>query len=179
MASPLQDGQDGPVFDALRLRDHDQTRPMLDLFDEFVTLVHALDEARLPYAVCGGLAMAIHGLPRATVDVDLLVPTDIADSVLAVARGLGYTISAEPMTFAGGAVEIRRVTKIDVASADVLSLDLLLVTPALQEVWTGRNKIGWEHGEVSVVSREGLIALKSLRGSGQDQDDIKRLREAQ
>jgi hypothetical protein len=150
---------------------------MLDLFDEFVALVNALEVARLPYAVCGGLAMAIHGLPRATVDVDMLVPTDAADSLLETARKLGYSIPAEPMTFAGGAVEIRRVTKIDPSSGDILSLDLLLVTPALSDVWAGRKKIGWERGEVWVVSREGLVALKKLRGSGQDQDDIKRLQE--
>lgn len=150
---------------------------MLDLFDEFVALVNALEVADLPYAVCGGLAMAIHGLPRATVDVDILVPIDAADSVLAAARGLGYSIPAEPMTFAGGAVEIRRVTKIDASSGDLLSLDLLLVTPGLSDTWVGRTKIGWERGEVWVVSREGLVALKKLRGSGQDQDDIKRLQE--
>jgi hypothetical protein len=152
---------------------------MLDLYDEFVALVAALEEARVPYAVCGGLAMAIHGLPRATVDVDLLVPMDVAVAVLEIARGLGYTIPAAPMTFAGGAVEIRRVTKVDSPSADILSLDLLLVTPALTEVWSTRTRIGWERGEVWAVSREGLVALKRLRGSGQDQDDIKRLQEGE
>ncbi len=40
-----------------------------------------------------------------------------------------------------------------------------------------RVTIEWEHGTVSVVSREGLITLKKLRGSGQDQDDIKHLLE--
>lgn len=150
---------------------------MLDLFDEFVELVGALEAARLPYAVCGGLAMAIHGLPRATVDVDMLVPMDTAGQILEVGRRLGYTIPAEPMSFAGGAVEIRRVTKIDASSGDILSLDLLLVTPVLLDVWAGRTKIGWERGEVWVVSRQGLVALKRLRGSGQDQDDIKHLQE--
>lgn len=152
---------------------------MLDLFDEFVALVAALEEAHLPYAVCGGLAMAIHGLPRATVDVDLLVPASAADSVLELARDLGYTAPSEPMTFAGGAVEIRRVTKLDGSSADLLSLDLLLVTPALEDVWADRTRIGWERGEIWTVSRTGLVRLKSLRGSGQDRDDIKRLQEAE
>jgi len=151
---------------------------MLDLYDEFVALVDALEKARVPYAVCGGLAMAIHGLPRATVDVDLLIPTDAAESVLEIARGLGYTIPADPMTFAGGAVEIRRVTKIDASSGNILSLDLLLVTPVLSTVWATRTKIGWERGEVWTVSKEGLVTLKQLRGSGQDQDDIKRLQES-
>ncbi len=152
---------------------------MLDLFDEFVALVDALEKARLPYAVCGGLAMAIHGLPRATIDVDLLVPIDAADDVLRLAYQLGYTISAQPMSFAAGAVEIRRVTKVDAASGDILSLDLLLVTPTLNEVWVGRARIAWERGEVWAVSKTGLVALKTLRGSGQDQDDIKRLEEVE
>jgi len=36
--------------------------------------------------------------------------------------------------------------------------------------------VEWEGGILSVVSPEGLIALKSFRSSGQDQDDIKYLR---
>jgi hypothetical protein len=63
------------------------------------------------------------------------------------------------------------------ASGQVLSLDLLLVTPVLQAVWEGREAMEWEFGKISVVSRDGLISLKSLRGSGLDQDDIKHLRE--
>jgi hypothetical protein len=35
----------------------------------------------------------------------------------------------------------------------------------------------WEEGRLWVVSREGLIYLKSLRGSGQDLDDIQKLKE--
>jgi hypothetical protein len=82
------------------------------------------------------------------------------------------------MSLAGGAVEIRRVTKIDSASGDLLSLNLLLVTPAVDpilRVWRERTRVRWERGELWVVSRQGLVSLKRLRGSGQDQDDIKRL----
>ena len=35
----------------------------------------------------------------------------------------------------------------------------------------------WEGGELSVVSRHGLIALKKLRGSPQGQADISALEE--
>jgi hypothetical protein len=58
----------------------------------------------------------------------------------------------------------------------VLSLDLLLVTPAIQAAWDSRQTMEWDFGKITVVSRDGLIALKSLRGNGLDQDDIKRLR---
>jgi len=144
---------------------------MLDLYDEFSTLISALEAARADYAVCGGLAMAIHGFPRATIDVDLVVPPNAVERVLTCARDLDYTISADPMSFAGGAVEIRRVSKID--HGDLLSLDLLLVTPAIERVWNERTRVVWERGELWVVSRQGLVNLKRLRGSGQDQDDIK------
>jgi hypothetical protein len=88
---------------------------------------------------------------------------------------LGFTFLADPMTFAGGAVEIRRTTKIDAASGDTLSLDVLIVTAATEPVWSDRIRIRWERGELWVVSRHGLASLKRLRGSGQDRDDIEQL----
>jgi hypothetical protein len=148
---------------------------MFDLYDEFSNIIGALEAAGVEYAVCGGLAMAVHGFPRATIDVDLVVPPNAADRVLACAHNLDYIIPAYPMSFADGAVEIRRVTKIDAASGDLLSLDLLLVTPAIERIWNERTRVRWERGELWVVSRQGLVSLKRLRGSGQDQDDIERL----
>jgi len=147
----------------------------MDLFDEFSSIIATLEDADVPYAVCGGMAMAIHGFPRATVDVDLLVPLDAAERVFSSVRPLGYDLLADPMTFADGAVEMRRVTKIDPAAGDLLSLDLVLVTPAAAPSWESRMRVSWERGALTVVSRAGLIALKKLRGSGQDQDDIRNL----
>jgi hypothetical protein len=57
-------------------------------------------------------SMAAHGYPRATVDIDLLVMVDDLARVDAAVRPLGLVVPAEPMTFQGGAVEIRRVSKI-------------------------------------------------------------------
>ena len=79
------------------------------------------------------------------------------------------------MTFGDGSVEMHRLSKPDPASGDLLSLDLLVVTPALAAAWETRERIRWEHGSIPVVSRAGLIAMKRLRGSGQDQDDIRAL----
>lgn len=150
---------------------------MLDLYEEFRAVVTALEDRDIDYAVCGGLAMAVHGLARATVDIDLLILADALEAVKAAAKKLDYTIDAIPMTFAAGAIEIRRVSKIDAETGIVLSLDLLLVTPQISEVWTSRSTVEWEGGQLKVVSPQGLIALKMLRGSGQDLDDIKRLQE--
>jgi hypothetical protein len=148
---------------------------MLDLFDEFKALIGALESNTVDYAVCGGLAMAIHALPRATIDIDLLVRTEDLPTIIPIVKHLGYTFEAAPMRFRKGEIEIRRISKIDPDSDDTLTLDLLLVTPATESAWASRTSVDWEDGVVRVVSREGLIALKSLRNSGQDRDDIELL----
>jgi hypothetical protein len=148
---------------------------MLDLLEELKNVIARIDDVGVPYALCGGLAMAVHGYPRATIDIDLLVMTDDLLRAESAVRPLGFVIAAQPMTFRGGAVEIRRVSKVH-ESGRILSLDLLLVTPTIQAVWEEREDMEWDFGKITVVSRDGLIFLKSLRGSGLDQDDIKRLR---
>jgi hypothetical protein len=148
---------------------------VLDLLDEFRSILAALDGAGVEHAVCGGLAVAIHVRPRATVDVDLLVPGGALELAKEVVRGLGYRIEADPMHLRDGTVEVHRLSKPDPETGDLLSVDLLLVTPALAPAWESRERVGWEHGEVTVVSRSGLLLMKRLRGSGQDQDDIRDL----
>lgn len=149
---------------------------MFDLYEEFKSIVSALEAQGIDYAVCGGLAMAIHGLPRATVDIDMLILAENLEEAKSVVRSLGYTIEAQPMTFHKGAIEIRRLSKIDPSDGDLLMVDFLLVTPMVEATWNNRIKVASDKASVSVVSREGLIVLKSFRRSGQDMDDIERLK---
>lgn len=150
---------------------------MLDLIEELRSLAAALEAAGVEFALCGGLAVAIHVAPRATLDVDLLLPRSALERAKAVARVAGYRIEASPMRFAEGAVEVHRLSKPDPETGDLLSLDLLVVTPVLEPVWESRERIPWQYGVVPVVSRNGLVAMKRLRGSGQDLDDIRALSE--
>ncbi|MGI8918858.1 MAG: nucleotidyl transferase AbiEii/AbiGii toxin family protein [Pyrinomonadaceae bacterium] len=150
---------------------------MLDIYDEFRRLIEVFDEQKVDYALCGGMAMAVHKRPRMTIDIDILIPPEFLERVIPLASELGYNIRGKDLSFAYGAVEIRRVSKIDAASGDLLSLDFLLVTPQLQSVWASRVISEWEGGTFTVVSRAGLIAMKQLRMSGQDIDDIEALAE--
>ena len=59
----------------------------------------------------------------------------------------------------------------------IAALDLLLVTPEIQNIWNSRVQADWEGGTLSVVSRDGLIGLKKLRGSARDNADIAALME--
>ena len=150
---------------------------MLDLYEELQKLVGALDEHEIDYALCGGIAMAIYDRPRATVDIDLLILGSSFDRVIEIAAELGYTIRGLDMTFAGDAIEIRRVSKIDNVTGIVLSLDMLLVTPEIRHIWDSRVSASWESGKLSVVSLEGLIDLKRMGARPQDLADISALME--
>ncbi|HEY0158318.1 MAG TPA: hypothetical protein VGF28_13635 [Thermoanaerobaculia bacterium] len=146
----------------------------MDLEEELGAVVDALHAAGVEYALCGGLALAVHGAPRATIDIDLLVGTGDVARVREIAEGLGFRFPAMPMNFSN--IRIDRITKID-AVGDTLMLDLLVTTPELEHVWRGRQHLPWKGRQISVVSREGLVTLKMLRASKQDLADIERLRD--
>jgi len=149
----------------------------MDIFEELVQLTSQFENQQIEYALCGGLAMAVYAFPRATFDIDILIEPDMFDKAKSVAKSLGFSFETGIMSFKEGAIQIARLTKIDPQSEDTLVLDMLLVTPQIKAIWEKRERLSWERGTIPVVSPEGLIQLKSMRGSGQDQDDIKCLRE--
>ena len=152
---------------------------MPNLFEEFCAIVAALAESSVPFAVCGGLAMSIHARPRATIDVDLLVPAEAISSLVDTLAPLGYRRREAAVTrLAGGQVAMRRLTKIVTGDPDVMVVDVIEIQPGVtSEAWDSRVAAHWEKGVVTVVSRQGLIALKRLRGSPQDVADIRALEE--
>lgn len=148
----------------------------MDFFEELKKLIAGLTEEKIEYALCGGLAMAIYALPRATLDIDILIDSSSLGKATRVVHELGFTLRATPIEFHGGKVRIHRVSKIESGTGETLVLGLLIVTPDIKPAWESRTKVEWEGGTLSVVSPEGLILLKSFRRSGQDQDDIRYLR---
>ena len=150
---------------------------MFDLEEEFDAIRTALTARGIEYALCGGLAVGVHGFPRATVDIDLLIRAADEERLYEAVAPLGFQLKARPMSFDGGTMQIRRVSKIDPGDGEVLMLDLLLVTPAYEHVWDTREQLQWRNHELTVVSRQGLIALKKGRSSDQDLVDIRKLTE--
>jgi len=147
---------------------------MATLLDELSQLIFALEENEIEYAVCGGLALAIHGFARATLDIDILIQPESLEKAYKVGAENGFDIREFDIPFKERAVEIRRVSKVD-ENGEVLSLDLLVVTPQVQDVWETREKLDFLGNQLSVVSREGLIRMKTLAGRPQDLVDIERL----
>jgi len=148
----------------------------MDLLEELSKLTATFDQAGIDYALCGGLALAIYARPRATLDIDILIEFEALSQAEDAAATLGFTFRAAPMEFQSGKVKIVRLTKVDKDTRETLVLDLLIVTPAIRKAWESRRTVDWDEGPLKVVSPEGLIFLKSLRRSGQDEDDIAYLR---
>ena len=149
---------------------------IMDLLEELSQLCGKLRTEGIDYALCGGLAMAVYAFPRATLDIDIVIEPDALERAKEVANELGFGIDAGLMGFRDGAIQIHGLTKIASESTHPLALDMLLVTPPILHIWESREYVSWERGELPVVSLEGLIELKSMRGSGQDLDDIEYLR---
>lgn len=150
---------------------------MADIFEEFQNLIKKINQEHIDYAVCGGWAMAIHGAPRATVDIDLLVESENLEKVWRIAEELGYSIEGLPLSFDKGIIEIRRISKIDKESKTLITIDFLLVTEGLKKVWEQREDIDFEDDKVWTVSREGLIYMKKISGRHKDLGDIESLME--
>lgn len=69
-------------------------------------------------------------------------------------------------------MKISRFLKLAKSAEDFVILDVLHATPALEEFWKSRVEVETELGRIVVVSRQGLIGLKRLRGSPIDLSDI-------
>jgi len=148
----------------------------MELFEEFSQLVDEFKKEKIDYALCGGLAMAVYAFPRATLDIDILIEPETLEKAKSIAKKLGFTLDAGLMRFSNDAIQIYRLTKVTPGSSDVLMLDMLLLTPEIKEVWETKQILTWDQGDLPVVSPRGLIKLKSMRLSGQDQDDINNLK---
>jgi len=146
----------------------------VDIVEELTSLVGALDAAGVPYAVCGALALAIHGVPRATADIDLLIQPGDVERFRDVVQRCGFTLESQPFTFATSGITMLGFTKL---GAPPLVVDALVADDSLDAVWNGRTRLPYSRASMSVVSRAGLVTLKLTAGRPQDLVDVQRLGE--
>jgi hypothetical protein len=149
----------------------------VDLAAELGALARALSARGVEHAFCGAVALAVHGVPRATRDLDVVVPPAQLDLARAAAADVGFTIEALPITFASTGVEVRRFTKL--VGTEHLTLDVLVASGPLEGVLRDAETWTWAEGPLRVVSRATLSAMKSLAGRPQDLADLARLREVE
>lgn len=148
------------------------------LWPTLADAIRLLESRGVPCAVIGGLAVSLRGLPRMTVDVDLVIHADVEDG-LRLARDLPSTPFAPLFE---GVEEV-------VTSAFILPLRHR-VTGVRVDLAIGMS--GFERdavrrampvvvGEVTVpvVSVEDLLVMKALAARPQDEADIRGLIDVQ
>lgn len=145
----------------------------MNLKDELVQVIDALASSAIPYALCGGMAVIVHGYPRLTKDIDLLIREQDLDRSRSVLKQAGYTIESGVIPFDLGKPTERRVFRVTkIKDQEFLTVDLVLVNPLLEDVWSGREAHEAEGKLLSVVSLEGLARMKRLAGRPQDLADL-------
>lgn len=111
-------------------------------------VIAVLEKARVPAALIGGLALAPHGVVRATQDVDLLTDGNSADTLDRELTNLGYRCvhrSADAANYLRGDER----------------LDLLYASrPVARQLLATAQPRTTPFGALHVISLEGLIAFK-------------------
>jgi len=137
---------------------------------DFAEMLSALSAAGAEYLVVGAYALAAHGRPRATGDLDIWVrpSSDNADKVWAALAGFGAPLSAlkkQDLTTPGIVFQIGvEPVRIDILTAiDGVDFD---------GAWTRRIVVDVDGQSVPLLGKDDLIRNKRAAGRPQDLADV-------
>ena len=142
-------------------------------FREFVELFEAL---QIPYALIGGLAVSVHGIPRPTHDLDFTIALarDRTSLLFDAVVELGYSVSDEFINGwvdqVGGLPLIRVRKWVRGGSIDV---DIFLAESRFQASLLARSaRVEVDGVPSQVASPEDLILLKLIASRPRDIGDV-------
>jgi hypothetical protein len=145
----------------------------MDLPNDFRELLELFNKHRVEYLIVGGYALAFHGAPRVTGDIDLFVrPTDEnANRVLAALDEFGFAslnVSQADFTTPGMVVQL---------GVAPLRVDIITRISGVSWEQADAAKVGGCYGDTPVcfISRDDLIANKRATGRLKDAADIEAL----
>jgi hypothetical protein len=147
------------------------------LNEDFLDLLRALSVSRARFVVVGAHAMAVHGVPRATGDLDVLVQpsSENAARVLEALRRFGapvdaHGISEGDLSVPGTVYQIglppRRI--------DILTQ---ISGVSFEDAWDGRIALAIAGLEIPVLGRAALARNKRAAGRDKDLADLRLLDE--
>jgi predicted nucleotidyltransferase len=143
------------------------------LNEDYKEMLQYLSDEGVKFLLVGAYALAAHGFPRATRDIDFFVWADLENGANLL-RALGrFGAATESVSAADFAVE-GTVFQIGV---DPRRIDILTRIDGVtfEEAYARRSTIRLEGIDVPVISREDLIANKRASGRTQDLADVERL----
>jgi len=125
------------------------------------------------YLVIGGVAAILHGVPRTTLDLDILIEATLenAQRLLKAMKegGLATAAMISPEELLAKEITIFR---------DRARIDVQTSTPGIDfgQAWTRRSEMTFRGVRLFVASKEDLIASKQAAGRITDFDDVRLLR---
>ena len=107
----------------------------MKLKDELLKIVVSLDKAGIDYALCGGLAVAVHGHPRMTKDIDILIRSESLEGAKVALADIEYDLESGLFRFNPKTDQESQMYRVSRAEGnDLVTLDLMLVAPVFESV---------------------------------------------
>jgi len=148
----------------------------------FITdVTQSLQKNKVKYALVGGYAVALHGVVRGTVDVDIVITTDkkaFKDAEAAL-MSLGLQprlpVTAEDVfNYREEYIKNKNLKAWSFSDpANPSHIVDIVITEDLKDISTVNKKVSGIN--VKVASIPDLIAIKKIAGRPQDKEDIKAL----
>jgi len=147
----------------------------LDLSDDLHEFLKLLDSTKVEFVLVGAYALAYHGAPRFTEDIDFFVSTSPknAEKLLAVIEEFGFGslgLRLEDFQKPDMVIQLGRAPN---------RIDLLTGIDGVtwEDVWEKRQQSQIDGFPVAVIDLESLCQNKEKTARDQDLIDLKRLRQ--
>ena len=140
---------------------------MLARLPDVFRCLHAHD---VRYVVIGGIAAIVHGVPRTTFDVDLLIEATTANAERLLAALAEAGIGSASLTTVDGLLA-HEIT----IFKDVVRIDVQTSTPGVsfEDAWSRRVERDIAGTKYWLLSKKDLIESKRAAGRPKDLEDIR------
>src|SRR5262245_39196321 len=142
-------------------------QPTMRFESDFEDVLRCFNAHSVEFLVVGAYALAHHGIPRATQDLDLYVrPTwENAQRVVEALESFGFSGLDQR--------EVATPGKVIMMGRPPMRIDLLtrITGVTWDEAWEGREALNYGKQQVFVIGRHQLIANKAATGRTKDKAD--------
>jgi len=122
--------------------------------------------------VIGGIAAVLHGVPRATFDLDILIEATLVNAQRLLAALTEANLGTASLTTAKELVS-HEITIFQ----DRVRIDVQTSTPGIsfKKAWLNKEEMSYQGQKFFVVSKSDLIASKRAAGRAIDLEDVRLL----
>jgi hypothetical protein len=145
----------------------------MDVHTDFADLCNLLNTARVEFLIVGGYAVAFHGAPRFTGDLDVLVRPEIEQiaRMLQAVRTFGFPAEDVSPEYILERQKILQLGRIPVQIHIMTAISGL----SWDEAWASREPGNYGNVPVFYIGRQALITNKMATGRAKDLADIEAL----